>query len=673
MAAGVAVIGVLIAATITVLVVLREESLKTAEWHVDNLATALAEQSWQSMHTIEVLGRTTADEIQDRLAQGRPLPDPAIAARLQERVQGTPAVRMLAFIDATGKPVMHVPAAPTDGVSFFDREHFQAQRERRIEGLFIGRPIYGVLVPEWLDVFTMRVEGARGDFRGVVSIAVAMSYFQRLFEAIDLGKDGSVQLFRADGVLLASYPAVEKAYGRSFADDALFAQSLRKAGSGVDRRPGMLDDQKRIVAYRKLVGYPLVVAVSSSEAFFLSAWRGNAWGIGFGALAACGILAGALFFLLRQLGVSAALEHDLRETDERLHSIIDSAMDAIITVDDSQRVLLFNSAAERIFQCPAREAIGGPLDRFIPERFRAAHRRHVAHFAQTGATTRAMGGRLALFGRKADGSEFPIDASISQVSAEGRKFYTVILRDITERVNAEQALERSYAELRELSAAMNEVRETERTRIARELHDELAQWLTALKMDVSWMATRLPRDQTPLIEKAEKMKQVVDTTVSSVRRIAADLRPVMLDDLGLVPAVEGLLHALSERSAIVVSLEADAEALDYGEPLATSLYRMVQEALTNVGRHAEAREAGVTMGFEGEDLVVRVRDDGKGYDAEAAARRKSYGIMGIRERAQTLGGRASVVRLERGTLVEIRIPAARYRKRGEGHDTGAAG
>jgi two-component system sensor histidine kinase UhpB len=161
--------------------------------------------------------------------------------------------------------------------------------------------------------------------------------------------------------------------------------------------------------------------------------------------------------------------------------------------------------------------------------------------------------------------------------------------------------------------------------------------------------------------------------VASVRRIASDLRPVMLDDLGLVPAIEGLLHALSESTGIVISLEADADSLDYGEPLATSIYRMVQEALTNVRRHAEAHEVRVTLAIEGDHIVVRVRDDGKGFDAEAAARRKSYGIIGIRERAQMLGGQSSVTRLARGTLVEIRIPASRYRKRGEARDTGTAG
>jgi signal transduction histidine kinase len=159
-----------------------------------------------------------------------------------------------------------------------------------------------------------------------------------------------------------------------------------------------------------------------------------------------------------------------------------------------------------------------------------------------------------------------------------------------------------------------------------------------------------------------------------VRRIAADLRPVMLDDLGLVPAIEGLLHELSQRTGIVVSLQPDHGSLAPGEPVATAIYRMVQEALTNVARHAEATEVRVTMSREGDMLVVRVRDNGKGYDAVVAEQKKSYGVLGIRERAYTLGGSARVVRgADGGTLVEIEIPMARFKGKGTAGDTRTAG
>src|SRR5256714_659954 len=135
----------------------------------------------------------------------------------------------------------------------------------------------------------------------------------------------------------------------------------------------------------------------------------------------------------------------LGASQSRLAGIVDSAMDAIITVDDQQRIILFNAAAEKMFRCPAAEALGQPLDRFIPARFRAKHADHVGAFGQTGITTRAMAGSRAVYGMRADGEEFPIEASISQLESVGQKFYTVIMRDISERHRTEQAMHASEA------------------------------------------------------------------------------------------------------------------------------------------------------------------------------------------------------------------------------------
>ena len=207
--------------------------------------------------------------------------------------------------------------------------------------------------------------------------------------------------------------------------------------------------------------------------------------------------------------------------------------------------------------------------------------------------------------------------------------------------------------------SMHQVREAERTRIARELHDELAQWLTALKMDVSWLRTRLPQTEAPLIAKADRMKGVVDSTIAAMRRIAADLRPVMLDDLGLMPAIENLLHDLSERTGIQVSLTGSDALESLREPLVTAVYRMIQEALTNVARHSHATQVTVALDATDGRLGVNVRDNGQGMNPDP--NRKSFGVLGIRERAKTLGGEARIYSPpEGGTIVEIVVPLARY-------------
>src|SRR5262245_41532588 len=219
-------------------------------------------------------------------------------------------------------------------------------------------------------------------------------------------------------------------------------------------------------------------------------------------------------------------ERRTEASQARLAAIVDSAMDAIITVDENQRVVLFNRAAESVFACSREEALGTPLERFIPERFRTAHRGHIEHFARTGVTSRRMGDVTALRALRTDGQEFPIEASISQAAEGGRRYYTVILRDITLRKQAEDALLASRQELRELSARVLEAREDEKARIARELHDELGQLLTALKMDLSWLRERaVDAEAAPRLE---EMGRLLDQTVSSTRRISADLRPLML-------------------------------------------------------------------------------------------------------------------------------------------------
>jgi signal transduction histidine kinase len=213
---------------------------------------------------------------------------------------------------------------------------------------------------------------------------------------------------------------------------------------------------------------------------------------------------------------------------------------------------------------------------------------------------------------------------------------------------------------------MHEVREAERVRIARELHDELAQWLTALKMDVSWLAGHLPAEDNRMQEKFDRMKRLVDSTVLSVRRIAHDLRPAMLDDLGLVPALEHLLHEFSQRTGIVVGLDATAGEVDFREPLTTSVYRMVQEALTNVARHARATEVRVAIHVKGDELTVSTIDNGVGIGDAQQRTGKSLGILGIKERARTLGGGADIYSPgEGGTTVEIKVPVKQYRGTGE--------
>jgi PAS domain S-box-containing protein len=349
-------------------------------------------------------------------------------------------------------------------------------------------------------------------------------------------------------------------------------------------------------------------------------------------------------------------EHRTEASEAQLGSIVDSAMDAIISVDERQKIVLFNRAAEQVFGVRREEALGSPLDRFLPARFRAAHRGHIEHFGQTGVTSRRMGDVTTLWALRADGEEFPIEASISQSGAPGGRHYTVILRDITRRKQFEDALKASQRELRELSARVLEAREEEKAHIARELHDELGQLLTALKMDLGWLRERLPADPE-LAARTAEMGALLDRTVGSTRRISADLRPLMLDDLGLADAAAWLVEDFAKRSGVACRIDVSEEVRGVSKAVATAVYRAVQESLTNIARHSGAKNAWVVLGAVDGAVHVEVEDDGRGIAPEDLAKARSLGLKGMRERIAFLGGSLDIARAPRGgTRLKLTVP-----------------
>jgi two-component system sensor kinase len=346
-------------------------------------------------------------------------------------------------------------------------------------------------------------------------------------------------------------------------------------------------------------------------------------------------------------------------SEARMMAIIRSSMEAIITIDEHQRIIIFNPMAEQVFCCPAMDAVGAPLDRFIPERFRKAHAQHVEQFGMTGVSDRQMGKQRVLWGLRANGEEFPLEASISQISDGSTRLYTVMLRDVTERVKADRAQQQARDELRELSANLQNIREDEKTRIARELHDDLGQQLTALKMDVSSFEQTLDASASTLgREQLQSMRRLIDATVASVRRIAADLRPVMLDDLGLIPAIEWLSNDFTSRYGIDVKRDIETGDARFSPAGGTALFRIVQEALTNVARHADATTVRLSLRAANGSFVLRIADNGQGAHPSAGAAAKSFGLLGVRERAHMLGGTVDI-RTARGEgfVLTVTVPA----------------
>jgi signal transduction histidine kinase len=219
------------------------------------------------------------------------------------------------------------------------------------------------------------------------------------------------------------------------------------------------------------------------------------------------------------------------------------------------------------------------------------------------------------------------------------------------------ALAESQRQLQELSGFLQQAREQEGTRIARELHDELGQALTALRIDIQWLERKLPGCDEPVGARLANMRRTVDQTVETVRRISENLRPGMLDDLGLAAAVESHVAKFARHSGIACDLAMNRDEYALDDATATALFRVLQEALTNVARHAQARRVAVSLQDRPGQIVLAVQDDGCGLPPPGAGRRRGYGLLGMAERIKLLGGRLDISGAPgAGTRIEACLP-----------------
>jgi PAS domain S-box-containing protein len=495
----------------------------------------------------------------------------------------------------------------------------------------------------------------------------------------------------------------------------------------------------------------------------------------------------AVLASLRDITARKRTELALAASEAQLRGIFETATVAIITADETQTIVNANPAAAAAFRYSVDSLIGAPLERLIPGRFRQAHQRDMRSFGDNENTSRHMGRLRGVMGLRADGTEFPIDAAISHLEVDGRRLYTAILRDTTERYQAEaavreseaslrrvlvtlpeavlvntgerisfvneaaqqlfgagaaallgraplelihpdsfalvnarfaalrggtpvaplteikilradsatrivesaatlvenrgeasivmimrdvteladarRALANSHADLQRLVAAQDRVQEDERKRIARELHDDLQQTLAAIRIDLVAIGQRLASSPQSVLPLLTETGDLAAAAIDSTRRIINDLRPQMLEDLGLVPALEALVAQFSRRTGIDCRLDAPDDNGQHpllSPTVATCLYRVAQEALGNVARHAQASR--VRLRFESAatgGVMLRIGDNGKGMLTGQQRKPESFGLLGMHERVRALGASLRVASQPgSGTTIEVIVPSA---------------
>jgi PAS domain S-box-containing protein len=265
-------------------------------------------------------------------------------------------------------------------------------------------------------------------------------------------------------------------------------------------------------------------------------------------------------------------------------------------------------------------------------------------------------GLIEVTGIRKDGTAFAAETDSRRVKYLGHDASIVSCRDITERKLAQEERQRSTEQLRALAARLQSVREEERKRVAREIHDQLGQVLTAIKIDLSAVFRDLPADQS---NATSFILKLVDETIQSVRRISTELRPGILDDLGLVEAVEWAGEDFEARTGTKCRLDLPEDDISIDPEQATAVFRIFQETLTNVARHAHASEIEVRLAKDDRDLTLEVHDNGGGIPEDKLSNDESLGILGMRERALLLGGELTIGGAPgEGTTVRVRIPEA---------------
>jgi len=350
------------------------------------------------------------------------------------------------------------------------------------------------------------------------------------------------------------------------------------------------------------------------------------------------------------------IEETLSETESRYRQLIERINESIILLDKKGIISFVNDNFLKMNGYSQAEVIGHSIVEFLEGESIEKYRKQVSckknenHY------------EFELVWKRKNGQNVITKASLELIYDDRADFKgsLMVLTDITKHRQVEKELVRSQWELRRLSQYLQNIREKEGKRIAREIHDELGQALTALKMDIFYLSKKFLnnyKNKKLFIKKTKSMLELIDETIRTVQKISAELRPRLLDDLGLVPAIEWYIKDFQERTKIECKSDLDFNCIKLDPDCSTAIFRIFQEALTNIARHAEATEVNISLKRINSKLEIQISDNGKGIKEDDIYSPNSLGLIGMKERIRPFNGELKLYNPENGgTTLSISLP-----------------
>jgi two-component system sensor histidine kinase UhpB len=357
---------------------------------------------------------------------------------------------------------------------------------------------------------------------------------------------------------------------------------------------------------------------------------------------------------LRDITARKKYEEEIKSAQALADKLIDSLPGVFYFFDQNGKFIRWNRTLETVTGYTSEEVADMHPTGFFHDDEKAYIQDRII-----GVFTQGLNDAQANFYTKS-GELIPYYFKAALVSYDGKPCLIGNGIDIAERVEAEKQLQQSLTAIRQLTEYIQNIREEERAHIAREIHDELGQQLTVLKMDVSWLTKRIGlEDDEILRDKLKTLTEMLDGTVKTVRRISSELRPSLLDDLGLIAAIDWHLGEFEKRSGVKTEFKDPDNDIAVPDSVKTGLFRIFQESLTNVARHAKAGHVMVTLGQKDNHIVLSIEDDGKGFEKQHSEDKRTLGILGMKERTAMMGGTYIINSIPgQGTTVIVSVPLA---------------